>query len=365
MCFSAYLMVSNRIKLSRWTECGILPDGQSLKLVRSLMISVLCSIACFASARAAEPEPDPARILPRGGTVAFATYLDVPRVVEVDLSEVLTIDRGLFPKLVAFPELRRLFIGCMIDDDARSNVRWASTTQLRSQGSPRPFTDDDVAALACLKQLELLDLSGTAVTDAGVAPLASMRYLTCLGLGWTTVTGKGLVALKELPDLHTIDLRLAPLDKEGVDAISQLSRLRVLMISGKTINDDLVALLPEKLPHLRELRLKRSNSTAIALRNLAAFQELEELRLEMHNTITAIDLKPVTGMKSVSKLSLYWTPVADDVVEQLISMERLEYVNLLYTNVTQEGITLLRAKRPKLEVEWNPAARFSELRPPN
>ena len=64
------------------------------------------------------------------------------------------------------------------------------------------MTDEGLTQLAGLKNLESLDLTGTAVTDAGLAQLTALKQLRELNLEDTPVTDIGVKRLQTaLPNL--------------------------------------------------------------------------------------------------------------------------------------------------------------------
>lgn len=330
------------------------------------IITLLPTLACLAVAIGSEPERDLERLSESGRIVDYFTLPDGKRVVDVDLShEWDELTRESVQELREHRNLRRLFIGCAIDDDARRNLDvTASSTRIRRLPFGTPFTDEFVTIIAEFRELELLDLSGTAVTDKGLIALIRLPRLYGLGLSGTTVTGSGLLALKQLPALGTIDLRNTRFDEGGLDALSQLPKLRVLMISGETIEDHLVVEISKKLPQLRVLRLQMSKVSDDGLRHLAMMRELEELRLNGSKAITETGLTHLVNLKGLKRLDLEDTGVRDDVINALQAMPNLEYVRLTFTRVSQRAVDRLRAARPKLKVDWTPGQRVPEVRSP-
>jgi hypothetical protein len=295
--------------------------------------------------------------------VTSSTLKDGRKVVDIDLSAI-EVPRETVLALRKYPNLRRLHIGSSVDDDARNEDGWGNWTIWRRPPFRDPFTDERVTLLADFRELELLDLSGTAVTDKGLGVFARTPRLSALGLASTSVTGKGLQALRQLPTLDTIDLRNSPLDKEGINALSQLPSLRILMIGGEKIENDVVELIPKKLPRLRILRLQESNADDNALRHFATMLELEELRLNGSKWITEAGVKHLVDLKTLKRLELEFTGVGDEVVDHLQAMPNLEIVKLGFARVSQQAVDRLRTKRPKLKVEWTPAKRRTNVRPP-
>jgi hypothetical protein len=75
----------------------------------------------------------------------------------------------------------------------------------------KPATDGTLEQLASLRQLEVLDLTGSKITDKGLEHLRAMKKLRYLRLDRTETTDAGLVHLQELEqlqDLLLIDTRV-------------------------------------------------------------------------------------------------------------------------------------------------------------
>jgi hypothetical protein len=96
--------------------------------------------------------------------------------------------------------------------------------------TPDQYRADLIGLVAKLKNLEQLQLSGTAVTDRELAPLTRHPSLQGIGLTGTGVTDASLEILTTIPNLKHIDFEQTGLTKEKVwefldrDAIQKLKR---------------------------------------------------------------------------------------------------------------------------------------------
>ncbi|MEK6237304.1 MAG: hypothetical protein N2C14_21545, partial [Planctomycetales bacterium] len=91
-------------------------------------------------------------------------------------------------------------------------------------------TDQTMSRLQRMKQLELLDLSGTQVTDKGLAHLQELTQLKELRLNGTRITDKGLARLQAL------------------------DQLELLVLSHSQVTDGAVAELQKALPNCHIIR---------------------------------------------------------------------------------------------------------------
>jgi hypothetical protein len=99
-------------------------------------------------------------------------------------------------------------------------------------------TDDDVLALAGMRNLEYLDLSDNAkVTDAGIAALAGLENLRYLNLTSTGVTGTGFKDRADMASLYQLNLNDCPVTDESLAAIPRFLKLEELLLGRTNVTD--------------------------------------------------------------------------------------------------------------------------------
>ena len=152
------------------------------------------------------------------------------------------------------------------------------------------LTDDDLAYLAALPNLNGLELRGTAVTDDGLAHLAALRLQT-LSLRGTKVGAQNLPMLpatlqhldltdtragadacrflRPLPDLHTLKFNRLPIDDAGLDILPALPRLRHLEIDGTQVTVAGLERLIQRYPLLARIEVRHVPLAPEALAELA------------------------------------------------------------------------------------------------
>lgn len=235
-------------------------------------------------------------------------------------------------------------------------------------------TDEGMAALSLLKSLESIEIPGTAVTDAGVAHLTSLPRLQSLGLGvyneGARITDAALAHVGEMKQLRVLDLSGTPITDTGLLSLRGLTRLENLTLDNtKVTNAGLAHLAP--LVSLRELRCHieghitdegakqlsklRSLRRIIAdlsvgeegVKALAELPELEDLSLDGQNITDAV-ARHVAKMKSLNGIRLQNCPITDATVALLGGLPKLEVICLLRTRLTGEGLKSL-AELPRLD----------------
>lgn len=104
---------------------------------------------------------------------------------------------------------------------------------LHAQGAA--IGDRQLADLAPLTGLRLLDLSATKVTDAGLVHLLGMESLEHLSLWDTHITDAGLSVVGRLPSLRFLGLGNTRVSDAGLRSLSGLEGMRVLQLWGTRV----------------------------------------------------------------------------------------------------------------------------------
>ncbi|MDW8264838.1 MAG: sigma-70 family RNA polymerase sigma factor [Gemmataceae bacterium] len=165
------------------------------------------------------------------------------------------------------------------------------------------LTNDDLASLKDLKELQILILRRTQVTDDGLKELANLPKLTTLTLHGEGFTPAGVARLKDLPSLRSLEL------------------------GGATMTDDVVARLKE-LPRLKTLKLSFTKITDNGLKQLAALEEfrsadgLEVLEIR-GGAITDQGIQALAELKGLRELRLYLVSITDAGLQSLKALENL------------------------------------------
>jgi Leucine Rich repeat len=115
-------------------------------------------------------------------------------------------------------------------------------------------TDSDVAPLACLTELETLDLSSTKVGDAGLARLAGLTNLKELDLLETQVTDAGLAHIRGMVNLRSLNIARTRVAGPGLAHLKGLAHLRSLHLVDTRVTDSGLAYV-DGLTDLEDLGL--------------------------------------------------------------------------------------------------------------
>lgn len=130
-------------------------------------------------------------------------------------------------------------------------------------------TDQDLAQVARLTELEALDLRLTSVGDSGVLLLRSLVRLRTLNLFRTAITDAGLSIVSDMPMLETLLVGGTKVTDLGMKQLGPLARLKKLSIFDTAVGDGAIPDLAN-LPRLEVLLLDKSRVTDAGRKELVA-----------------------------------------------------------------------------------------------
>lgn len=171
-------------------------------------------------------------------------------------------------------KVRRIVAG--LGGQCVTRYRWPFTTVISVNLSHCSANDADLAELACLRNLEQLDLQGCRVTDAGLKGLRGMLRLWKLSLESTSITDAGLVELAHLTGLRDLNLSRTAVSDAGLQHLVGLTALSQLYLAETQVTDASMAILT-RLPRLRDLSLLTTCVGDGGLLALAGLPELESV----------------------------------------------------------------------------------------
>jgi len=252
------------------------------------------------------------------------------------------------------------------------------------------MTDDMLADLAAVEQLESLTLSGSrAVTDVGLRHLSRLSRLQHLDLSGTSITDDGLRLLRCFPLLETLSLAWTKVTDAGVANLSQCANLVSVNLMGTSTGDAALHALAGK-PRVCQLRsgngvtdaglmqlhqmpvfkswqggpakmgllsydaspnylLLRGTFSDRGMQQLSGLDGLFALNLDSSDLqVTAAGLAPLVGLSNLSWLAV---DAKDDFMPVIASMPRLRFLGCQDTVAGDEGFTALSQSR-SIEYLW-------------
>jgi hypothetical protein len=125
--------------------------------------------------------------------------------------------------------------------------------------------------------------------------------------------------------------------------------VRSVYIPGKKVKDDDLKHLAA-FSQMQVLKLDAAtNITDAGLKELASLKTLQDLGLGS-TQVTDAGLKHLTGLKDLQKLNLNFTKVTDAGVQDLAGLSKLDTLGLSFTQVTADGAKKLQEALPKCKI---------------
>lgn len=110
------------------------------------------------------------------------------------------------------------------------------------------LTDERLAELEELPDLDTLDLASTAVTDEGLAVLKRLSGLRTLALSRTKITDAGLAHVAALAELRALLLYRTKITDAGIEHLKKLSNLKTVELKRTEVSKEAAQELRESLP---------------------------------------------------------------------------------------------------------------------
>lgn len=161
-------------------------------------------------------------------------------------------------------------------------------------------TDKDLACLAYVDELELLDLSNTSITDSGLAIISMLHNLGRLDLRNTRVGDRGLAYISQLRKLSSLDLHGTRITDEGLRILGSgnLQKLTMLYLAKTRISDNGLFYIK----HLRTIKWLTLGCTHVSDNGLVHLKQFDQLYyLDIADTgVTEAGLTHLQGLPELS-----------------------------------------------------------------
>ncbi|MEZ5352434.1 MAG: hypothetical protein R2762_07340 [Bryobacteraceae bacterium] len=286
------------------------------------------------------------------------------KITGVDLHATWITDTDL-RKLAQYPELRHLDLSLThITDQGMQELKNLPGIVDLNLRFAEYVTDEGLAAIKGWKKLKRLNVHGTKISDTSLEHISGITTIEALNAGSAMVTDVGLDRLASLPNLKELTIGGNELGDAGLQAMRQLPGLTYLDLSGRQGTDSNVWTISmsdkglEALLTLKELRELRFGCTSLGV-------GIEGTRFATVSamSVTARWLEQMKAFSKLERLKLQGCDrVDDDAMHVLAAFPSLEWVDLKGTAVTEKGVEILRAAKPKIRVytgAWEaPSAAF-------
>ena len=222
--------------------------------MQRLLIAVLCVLGLVIAnawgAQATQGSEDAAiaAIVKLGGRVTFKRETQTYRV----LMEGAAFTNESLAHLRKLGEVASLrLVKTSISDEGLEQLKELNLRHLeytRARG-PGRLTDQGLAHVGALTQLESLELPDSDVSDAGVKHLEGLTNLRSLVLWRTRITDAGLEHFKGLTKLENLDIYEAAITDAGLEHLRSLKNLRTLELKRTDVTEEGVKKLRGALPN--------------------------------------------------------------------------------------------------------------------
>lgn len=228
-------------------------------------------------------------------------------------------------------------------------------------GSSR-VTAKGLKAVAAIKSLQTLNLTGLNLTDVDLAPLAALPNLRELILDGNHISGESLKALRRLP-LEKLNLANNPVTDGAIASLVQLAKLKEVDLSDTGVTDGATRRLGElralekinlmhtgagdptvrallTLPKLTDMNVARTKVTSAVVPEIARNRRIQYLDLTK-NDLSTNSLKLLGAMTQLKSLHIGDSEIDDDGVAKLMTLKKLESLGLENTLISDKSLFLI------------------------
>ncbi len=202
------------------------------------------------------------------------------------------------------------------------------------------------------KELERLNVTLTLITDETLSPLRDLTKLRVLTIASTKCTGAGLKDMSSLTKLENLNFHSAPVTDEGLAQIGKLTSLERLEIVHTRFTDKGAEHLAH-LTNMKRIQLGSRDASGAAVAPLRAMKQLREL--DLHDGQASLDgVKYASEITSLVVLRVYG-PIKDEGMQPIAKLTNLETLLVPGTQITDAGLASLASlkKLKRLEVQGN------------
>ena len=187
------------------------------------------------------------------------------------------------------------------------------------------LTDDELAAIGGMTELESLHLGASPIADSQLEHLVPLKKLRVLILRGTKVTDAGLATVAKMQSLEEIDLGDCDVGDPGMKHLAALKGLRKLAVEHTDVGDAGIAAIAT-LPALEQLNIQETPVTDAGLASLAK-TKLKELYLRPRGTIGDAGMEHVGKITTLERATLP-SSVTDAGARHLVNLKALKYIYL-------------------------------------
>ena len=209
--------------------------------------------------------------------------------------------------------------------------------------SGKTITDETLALLTGLVELEQLSTDGIQLTDAGCKHFAAFQNLKSLAFFHPAFrskdfTGSGLAELKALPKLERLTFAGSTAGDVAMEAIGQLTQLKEFRTwhtaQTQAGNEHLL-----KLTKLTALRMG---------------QRLPEWGKDSPVSFDESTIGMIAQIKTLESLELTEARLSAKIIPQLQALPKLAKLKIETVDISAADVEAIKAALPKCKIDWKP-----------
>jgi hypothetical protein len=208
--------------------------------------------------------------------------------------------------------------------------------------SGKTITDDTLALLTGLTELERLSSDGIQLTDNGFKHFAAFRKLKSLSLFHPAFrsegfTGSGLAHLKALPKLEKLTFAGSTAGDVALEAIGQLTQLKEF-----------------RTWHTAQSQAGNTHLLKLPLTALRIGQRLPEWGKDSPVSFDESTLATIAQIKTLESLELTEARLTAKIVSHLKSLPNLTKLRIETVDISVADVNAIKAALPKCQVDFKP-----------
>jgi hypothetical protein len=234
-------------------------------------------------------------------------------------------------------------VKCDAFTDADFRMLGSFTTIKDLTISGKTITDDTLALLTGLTELERLSTDGIQLTDAGYKQFAAFRKLKSLSFFHPAFrseqfTGSGLVHLKVLPNLEKLTFAGSTVGDAALEAIGQLTQLK-------------------EFRTWHTAQTQAGNAHLVKLTNLTGLrigQRLPEWGKDSPISFDESSMETLAQIKTLESLELTEARLSAKMIPHLKALPRLTRLKIETVDISAADVEAIKAALPGCKVEHKP-----------
>lgn len=217
------------------------------------------------------------------------------------------------------------------------------TIKTLSLSSGKTLTDDALALLTGLTEVEDLSTEGIQITDAGFKHFTAFQKLRRLkffhpSLRSEKFTGTGLAELKALPKLESLTFAGSTAGDAALESIGQLTQLKEFRI-------------------WHTAQTQAGNAHLAKLTNLTALRIGQRLASFTKNSPPSFDestMDTLAQIKTLESIELTEARLSAKIIPQLKALPKLKKLKFETVDISAADVEAIKAALPGVNVIWDP-----------